>query len=254
MRMPSHATLRLIPAIDLRGGRCVRLMQGDFDAETAYEVDALTLLQRYRAAGADWLHIVDLDGARDGAGANRAIITHLAGQAGLALQVGGGIRDRATISAMREAGVARVVVGSAAVAEPDAVRAWLGDFGPEFVALAFDVRLDESGTPRVATHGWRRQSELSLWNAVEVFTAQGLRHVLCTDVRRDGALTGPNLKLYREAVARFPHIEWQASGGVRDARDLGALAAVGAAAAISGKALLEGLIRIEEMQPFLPNA
>ena len=246
--------MRLIPAIDLRGGRCVRLRHGDFGAETLYAAPPLELLAKYRDAGADWLHVVDLDGARDGDGANRAIVARLAAERTVELQVGGGIRDRAALLAMREAGAARVVVGSAAVGDPEAVRGWLGEFGPERVVLAFDVRIDETGTPRVATHGWRRQSALSLWSAVGGFTAQGLKHVLCTDVRRDGALCGPNVALYREAVARFPGIEWQASGGVRDARDLAALAAAGAAAAISGKALLEGLIGLEEMHAFLPSA
>jgi phosphoribosylformimino-5-aminoimidazole carboxamide ribotide isomerase len=108
--------------------------------------------------------------------------------------------------------------------------------------------------PRVQTHGWQRQSELTLWDALANFAGSQLIHVLCTDVGRDGALTGPNVALYREAVRRHPQIRWQASGGVRDARDLHALADTGAAAAISGKALLEELISVEDLQPFLPNA
>jgi phosphoribosylformimino-5-aminoimidazole carboxamide ribotide isomerase len=120
--------------------------------------------------------------------------------------------------------------------------------------LAFDVRLDEAGTPRVATHGWRRQSSVSLWEAVAGFVPAQLRHVLCTDVSRDGALCGPNVELYGEAVRRFPDIVWQASGGIRDAADLAALARCGAGAAISGKALLENRIAAEDLQPFLPNA
>ena len=134
------------------------------------------------------------------------------------------------------------------------MRTWLNYFGADCITLAFDVRLDESGTPCVATHGWRQQTTMSLWDAVERFVDFGLRHVLCTDVSRDGALTGPNVDLYTEAVQRFPQIEWQASGGIRDAADLSALAACGAAAAISGKALLEELIPIEELRAFLPNA
>ena len=155
---------------------------------------------------------------------------------------------------MLDLGVARVVIGSAAVTQVEQVRTWLEHCGTERVTLAFDVRLDDAGTPRVQTHGWQRPSELSLWSAVENFTGSQLKHVLCTDVGRDGALTGPNVALYREAVRRYPHIEWQASGGVRDARDLRALSEAGAAAAISGKALLEELIPIEDLQPFLPNA
>jgi phosphoribosylformimino-5-aminoimidazole carboxamide ribotide isomerase len=246
--------MRLIPAIDLRAGHCVRLLHGDFDAETRYPTDPRSLLAKYREAGADWLHIVDLDGARSGELGNRAIIRELAAQNAVKLQVGGGLRDTATLAQMLDGGVARAVIGSAAVAQVEQVQAWLAHFGAERLALAFDVSIDDSGTPRVMTHGWQRQSEYSLWTALDNYSASPPRHVLCTDVGRDGALTGPNVELYRETVRRYPHIEWQASGGIRNAHDLQALAEAGAAAAISGKALLENLIPIEELQPFLPNA
>jgi phosphoribosylformimino-5-aminoimidazole carboxamide ribotide isomerase len=246
--------MRLIPAIDLKDGRCVRLLHGDFDLETRYEADPRSLLAKYRDLGADWLHVVDLDGAREGSAGNRAIIAELAGQRAINLQVGGGLRSTAAVAQLLDLGVARAVIGSAAVTDVEQVRTWLERFGPGRITLAFDVRLDEGGTPRVATHGWRRQSDLSLWSAVQSFADSRLKHVLCTDVGRDGALTGPNVALYREAVKRHPEIEWQASGGVRDARDLKELAGAGAAAAISGKALLEELIPTEELEPFLPNA
>ena len=141
-----------------------------------------------------------------------------------------------------------------AVSQPDEVAAWLREFGPEQVVLAFDVRLDEGGTPRLATHGWERQTQTSLWDAVERYLPAGLRHVLCTDVARDGALSGPNVALYGECVRRYPNVDWQASGGVAAAADLHALAAVGAASAISGRALLEGRLTPEELAPFLPAA
>jgi phosphoribosylformimino-5-aminoimidazole carboxamide ribotide isomerase len=246
--------MRLIPAIDLKDGHCVRLLRGDFDAETRYGADPLALLVKYRDLGADWLHVVDLDGARDGTGRNRDIIVELARQAAVVLQVGGGLRDTDAVSQVLNAGVGRAVIGSAAVTRVDLVRTWLDDFGSERVVLAFDVRLDPVRTPRVAIHGWRETSELSLWDAVENFADHDLKHVLCTDVSRDGALSGPNVELYDEAARRFPHIEWQASGGIRDARDLHALARAGAKAAISGKALLEELIPPEDLQTFLPNA
>jgi phosphoribosylformimino-5-aminoimidazole carboxamide ribotide isomerase len=246
--------MMLIPAIDLRAGHCVRLLHGDFEAETRYPVDAASLLAKYRDAGAAWLHIVDLDGARDGLLENRAVIVALAQQRSMQLQVGGGLRDAAVLEQMLDAGVARAVIGSAAVSQVEQVRAWLRKFGAERIALAFDVSIDEHGVPRVMTHGWQQKSERSLWEAVECYGASQLRHVLCTDVGRDGALTGPNLELYREALQRYPDIAWQASGGIRNGGDLHALAKTGAAAAISGKALLENLIPLEELQPFLPNA
>ncbi|HTD72257.1 MAG TPA: 1-(5-phosphoribosyl)-5-[(5-phosphoribosylamino)methylideneamino] imidazole-4-carboxamide isomerase [Steroidobacteraceae bacterium] len=246
--------MRLIPAIDLRAGQCVRLLHGDFEAETVYPTDPGSLLNKYREAGADWLHIVDLDGARDESPVNRAIIVELAARKAVNLQVGGGLRNTAALSHMLDAGVARAVVGSAAISQVGQVQEWLAHFGPERITLAFDVSIDDHGNPKVMTHGWQRQSEYSLWNALDNFSASQLRHVLCTDVGRDGALTGPNVALYREAVRRYPLIEWQASGGIRNAHDLRALSEAGAAAAISGKALLENLIPIEELQPFLQNA
>ena len=244
--------MRLIPAIDLRAGQCVRLLHGDFEAETRYPTDPQSLLTQYRGVGADWLHIVDLDGARDGSLGNRAIIVELAARKAVNLQVGGGLRNTAALAQMLDAGVARAVVGSAALSQVEQVQAWLAHFGAQRLTLAFDVSIDDSGVPRVMTHGWQRQSEYSLWNALDNYSQ--LKHVLCTDVGRDGALTGPNVELYREAVRRYPQVEWQASGGIRNAHDLHALCEAGAAAAISGKALLENLIPIEELQPFLPNA
>ena len=193
-------------------------------------------------------------GARDGSLDNRAIIVELAARKAVNLQVGGGLRNTTVLSQMLDAGVGRAVVGSAAIAQVEQVQAWLAHFGPERLTLAFDVSIDDGGVPRVMTHGWQRQSEYSLWNALDNYTASHLKHVLCTDVGRDGALTGPNVELYREAVLRYPQIGWQASGGIRNAHDLQGLSAAGAAAAISGKALLENLIPIEELQPFLPNA
>jgi phosphoribosylformimino-5-aminoimidazole carboxamide ribotide isomerase len=182
------------------------------------------------------------------------LIAQLAQCGGLKLQVGGGLRSAAALAQVLQCGAARVVVGSAAVSQPGQVQEWLEQFGSDRVVLAFDVRMDAGGEPRVATHGWQRQSDLSLWEAVERFPAATLQHVLCTDVGRDGALNGPNVELYRSAVKRHPQIQWQASGGIRDAKDLWALAAAGASAAISGKALLEQLIPHEDLQPFLPNA
>jgi len=245
----------LIPAIDLRGGQCVRLLQGRFDAETVYAQDPLTVLEQYLALGARRIHVVDLDGARDGSQGNRAAIRRIVDRAGRdAIQVGGGVRTRQVAEELFALGVARVVVGSVAVSQPDEVASWLHEFGPERVVLAFDVRLDDGGTPRLATHGWERQTETSLWDAVERFLPAGLLHVLCTDVARDGALSGPNVDLYRQCARRFPNVAWQASGGVSAAADLHTLAATGAAAVISGRALLEGRISAEELTPFLPAA
>lgn len=250
--------MELIPAIDLRGGQVVRLLHGDFAAETQYAVTPSTLYTRYADWGATTLHVVDLDGARDGASGNLGIIESLAKPGRMKLQVGGGVRSEATLQRLLAHGVHRVVVGSLAVTAPEQVAQWLQTHGAEHLTLALDIRLDGAveagGTPWVTTHGWKENSTLSLWDAVARYERSGLRHVLCTDVARDGALAGPNLELYAEAVRRFPGIAWQASGGVRDAADLAALRAVGVAGTVSGKALLEGRMTREELQPFLPAA
>lgn len=241
----------LIPSIDVRGGHCVRLFKGDFAAETIYPLAPLAVAESYVERGARWLHLVDLDGARDGALTNRAALLDMARVPGLSVQVGGGIRQRSTVDELLSLGIARVVVGSAAVEQPGEVASWLRDYGADRVCLAFDVRLDTEGKPQLQTRGWREATTVSLFDAVENYLAHGLRHVLCTDIDRDGALAGPNVQLYSECSRRFPAVAWQASGGVRNAADLQALAAVGAAAAISGKALLEGHIDALEMRQWL---
>jgi phosphoribosylformimino-5-aminoimidazole carboxamide ribotide isomerase len=237
----------LIPSIDIKAGRCVRLCKGDFNAETRYDAGPQELQRRYSALGAPWLHVVDLDGAKDGAMVNRTLVLALASERALKLQVGGGIRSTEAIEDLFAHGVERVVVGSAAVEEPRSVIAWLKRFGRERVCLAFDVRSDALGMPRVRTRGWTKKVPHDLWRAVKPFLAHGLKHVLCTDIERDGTLAGPNLALYTQAMLHLPCLAWQASGGVRDAADLAALAATGVAAAVSGRALLEGRIKLEEL-------
>ena len=244
----------LIPSIDLRGGHCVRLFKGAFDAETRYDLDPALLLERYAGMGASWLHVVDLDGARDGVLGNRDLIARLAAAGKLKVQVGGGLRSLPVMENLFAAGVARAVIGSAAVEQPEIADEALRRFGPEAVCLAIDVRVDAGGVPRVRTRGWVAEHSTSLWELIDRFAPLALRHVLCTDIERDGALGGPNLALYEEGQRRYPGIAWQASGGVRDAADLAALAKVGVAAAISGKALLEGRMTTEELQPFLRDA
>ena len=246
--------MRLIPSLDLRGGLCVRLLRGDFGAETRYEIDPKQLVAHYRSLGARLMHLVDLDGARDGALGNRALLVELSRSADMALQVGGGIRSRATVEDLLGVGIDRVIVGSAAIESPDEVARWMRDFGGERVGLALDVRLDDGGVPRVQTRGWTQATETSLWDALERYADAGLRHVLCTDIARDGALEGPNLALYAACVGRHPTLAWQASGGVRDAADLEALAATGVAGAVSGKALLEGRVDESAMRRWLGGA
>jgi phosphoribosylformimino-5-aminoimidazole carboxamide ribotide isomerase len=246
--------MQLIPAIDMKDGRCVRLFQGDFAAETVYAADPTEIFDRYLAFGAQRVHLVDLDGAKDGSQKNLPIIQSMVQRHAASIQVGGGLRTLARVHDLLNTGVQRAVIGSVAVTAPNDVIAWGLSVGFDRLVLAFDVRIDDAGTPWLTTHGWQNQSTTSLWDAVENYVAQGFMHVLCTDISRDGALTGPNQTLYKEAVRRFPQVQWQASGGVASASDLHALRDSGVAAVISGRALLENKIPLEDLQPFLPNA
>jgi phosphoribosylformimino-5-aminoimidazole carboxamide ribotide isomerase len=246
--------MQLIPAIDMKDGRCVRLFQGDFAAETVYATDPNEIFDRYLSLGAQRVHLVDLDGAKDGSQRNLPIIRTMVDKHAATIQVGGGLRTLLRVQELLAAGVQRAVVGSIAVTAPDDVIAWSKVVGVDRLVLAFDVRIDTQGAPWLTTHGWQNQSTTVLWNAVDRYVAHGFRHVLCTDISRDGALTGPNEALYREAVRRFPGVQWQASGGVASANDLHTLRDTGVAAVISGRALLENKISREDLQPFLPNA
>lgn len=246
--------MELVPAIDLRGGRAVRLLRGEFARETPAGHPPAALLRRFAAAGAGRVHVVDLDGARDGDAGNRRLLLELVSAGGPRIQAGGGLRRAEDVEQLLAAGVERAVVGSVAVDLPDTLGDWLRRFGPDRLVAALDVRIRPDGTPQLATHGWQRDSARTLWDLAGQLAAAGLRHALCTDIGRDGALAGPNTALYGECVRRFPAIAWQASGGVRDAADLYALAATGVAAAISGRALIEDRIPIREIAPFLPAA
>lgn len=246
--------MELIPAIDLKDGRCVRLLYGDFAAETRYSDNPVEILDRYVAFGASRVHVVDLDGAKDGSQANHGLIASFATKNTARLQVGGGLRSLERVKNVLALGVQRAVVGSVAVTDPDSVMQWGRELGTDALVLAFDVRINEQGIPLLTTHGWQQTASLMLWELLERYAAAGFQHVLCTDISRDGALTGPNLALYTEAVKRFPNIQWQASGGVANARDLHELRACGVTSVISGRALLENKISAEELRPFLPNA
>ena len=236
----------IYPAIDLRGGRVVRLTEGKFDQEKSYGDDPLAVARGFRAAGAVWLHVVDLDGAKDPARRQIALVERLARESGLRMQTGGGIRDAAQIAALLAAGAERVIVGSLAVKDPALVKGWLRQFGPDRLILSPDVRLDATGTPRIAAAGWQESTGVALDDFLRDFLAAGLVHVLCTDISRDGKLTGPNTALYVELLRKFPALQLQASGGVSSLADLRALKAAGAPGAIVGRALYEGKFTLPE--------
>lgn len=228
------------PAMDLMGGQAVRLKQGRFEARTTYAAAPAEALRAFAEAGAEWAHIVDLDGARARAPVQHELIAELARGTSLRLQVGGGFRTRDQIAGMLDAGVRRVVIGSLAVDRPDVVAQWLKEFGPNRITLSVDVRMIE-GTPVPAVSGWTEASTQTLWDVAARYPAA--RHMLITDIGRDGMLEGPNFALLGEAVGRLPHLRIQASGGISSIADLSRLSTDGV---IIGRAMWEGLVQLPE--------
>lgn len=232
--------MMLYPAMDLMSGRAVRLRQGRFDERTTYDTEPTAALRGFAHAGAEWAHVVDLDGARAGEPVQHELLRELATGAALKLQVAGGVRSAAHVARLLDAGAARVVIGSLAVKQPDLTTSILQEFGADRITLSLDVRLAHN-VPLVATHGWQEDSGLSLWDVAARYPQA--RHLLLTDIGRDGMLQGPNLALLEDAVSRLPHLAIQASGGVTSLEDLRQLDTAGA---ILGRAMWEGHIDLAE--------
>ena len=228
----------IYPAIDLIAGEIVRLHKGDFAQKTTYGTDPVAVARSYAEAGANWLHLVDLDGARDPSQRQTGLIGNIIAGSGLKVQTGGGIRSRADVEVLVAAGANRVVIGSLAVRDPGLVADMIRDFGPDTICLAADVvRPDNEFL--IAVSGWQEASDMSLSAFLSGFEAAGLRHVLCTDIDRDGTMQGPNVDLYHSVKNDFPEIQLQASGGVKGIDDLEDLPTDGV---IIGRAIYEGAI------------
>lgn len=234
------------PAIDVREGRVVRLAQGDYARETRYGDAPLALARRYAAQGAAWLHLVDLDAAREGGYTLLPLLRAILADTALRVQTGGGVRSRDDVQRLLDAGAARVVVGSLAVREPATVLRWIAEFGAERITVALDARRDAAAAWRVPVHGWTEDGEATLDDAVSGYASGGLRHLLSTDIDRDGMLSGPNLGLYAHVRAQAPALQLQASGGVRDAGDVAAARGAGCAGIVLGRALLEGRLTLAD--------
>ena len=236
----------IIPALDLIDGTVVRLHQGDYGQQRDYGNDPLPRLQAYQAEGAQVLHLVDLTGAKDPAKRQIPLLKTLLAGVSVPVQVGGGVRTEEDVAALLDAGATRVVVGSTAVKSPELVKGWFERFGAEHLVLALDVRIDENGTKQVAVSGWQENSGVTLEELVDAFLPVGLKHVLCTDISKDGTLKGSNVELYKEVCARFPSVAFQASGGIGGIKDIEALKGSGVKGVIVGRALLEGKFTVAE--------
>ncbi|WP_429154301.1 1-(5-phosphoribosyl)-5-[(5-phosphoribosylamino)methylideneamino]imidazole-4-carboxamide isomerase [Aeromonas media] len=236
----------IIPAIDLINGQVVRLYQGDYGQKTAYSSSPQARFDDYVTQGAQQLHLVDLDGAKDAKARQLSLITALLATTKAPVQVGGGVRSEQDVADLLAAGANRVVVGSTAVKSPELVASWMEKYGPEHIVLALDVNIDAQGNRQIAVGGWQENSGVTIEALIERFLPAGLRHVLCTDISRDGTLSGSNVELYRDLCARYPSVAFQASGGIGGLADIEALKDTGVKGVILGRALLEGRFDVQQ--------
>lgn len=244
----------IIPALDLIDGKVVRLHQGDYGQQRDYGNDPLPRLQDYQQQGGEVLHLVDLTGAKDPAARQIPLLRKLLAGVSVPVQVGGGIRSEDDVAALIEAGASRVVIGSTAVRQPDVVKQWFTRFGADALVLALDVRIAADGSKNIAVSGWQEDSGVTLEQIVDKFLPYGLKHVLCTDISRDGTLSGSNVSLYQEVCARYPQVAFQSSGGIGSLEDIAALRGSGVKGVIVGRALLEGKFTVKEAIACWQNA
>ena len=236
----------IYPAIDIREGRVVRLLQGDYAQETSYSNDPLEVARNYKNAGAVWLHLVDLDAAKAGSYTLLETATRMQKEIGLKIQTGGGIRKKMDVEGLINAGIDRVVIGTLAIKQPELIAECIQEYGTERITVALDTRQDENGVWQLPVKGWTEQSEKNLFDMLDFYQENGLRHLLCTDIARDGMLSGLNNDLYAEIANRFAVLEVQASGGVKTLQDIRDAKMAGAGGAILGRALLEGRFSLQE--------
>ncbi len=244
----------MIPAIDLIDGEVVRLFQGDYQQKTNYQYTAKERQNVYAKAGATVMHFVDLDGAKDSNKRQLTLLETLVKHDTMIIQVGGGVRCKEDVQQLLNLGADRVVIGSLAIEEPDLVRTWITEFGGEKIVLALDVKIDAMGNKTLPTHGWIKDSGVNLETLLDDYIEAGLIHVLCTDISKDGTLTGSNVGMYQELCQQYPSIKWQASGGIGSLDDIKALIPTGVDGVILGRSLLEGKFTLEEAIACWPNA
>ncbi|MGD6738976.1 1-(5-phosphoribosyl)-5-[(5-phosphoribosylamino)methylideneamino]imidazole-4-carboxamide isomerase [Photobacterium leiognathi subsp. mandapamensis] len=236
----------IIPALDLIEGQVVRLFQGDYGQVTEYKVDPAEQFNLYHQAGANWLHLVDLTGAKDTQARQLSLIEKLLKSTPANVQIGGGVRTEQDVADLLNAGAKRVVIGSTAVKQPEMVKGWMEKYGAEHIVLALDINIDDNDNRIVAVSGWQEDSGVTIEALLDDFLKVGLKHVLCTDISRDGTLAGSNVELYVDLCRQYPQVQFQSSGGIGSLDDIAALKGSGVAGVIVGRALLDGKFTAEQ--------
>ena len=234
--------MRIIPAIDIIDGKCVRLTQGDYAQKRVYNENPLEIAKSFEDAGLQYLHLVDLDGAKAGKVINWNVIDSITKHTSLIVDFGGGIKTDEEISKLFEAGVKQVNLGSVAVKHPDSVQRWIEIYGSDRIILSADVKNE-----KIAISGWLEDSSISIDDFIRDYLRKGIRYITCTDISTDGMLQGPNVALYRKLLETFPEIKLIASGGVSSLNDLRDLQKINVDGVIIGKAIYEGRISLSDL-------
>ena len=242
--------MQLIPAIDLLNGQCVRLFQGDFNDITYYDKDPVSLAKYYESLGLSRLHLVDLDGTRDGISMNENIVEQIIDSTNLEVQMGGGLRSKSQIRKWLESSINYLVIGSYAIENIADFNLFLNDEDKRRFIIALDVRTDIS-PPEVMIKGWKESSGMDLWSLIKEFIDFGFNDFLITDIQKDGTLQGPNIELYERCMKISPGSRFICSGGVSSIEDLIRLRDKSIHAAVAGKSLLENKISQKEIKQFL---
>jgi phosphoribosylformimino-5-aminoimidazole carboxamide ribotide isomerase len=234
--------MRIIPAIDLIDGKCVRLTQGDYAQKKVYNENPLDVAKSFEDQGLQYLHLVDLDGAKAGKVTNWKVVESITTHTKLTVDFGGGIKTDDEIRKLFERGVQQVNLGSIAVKEPQKVIQWIDEFGSDKIILSADVKNNT-----IAISGWQESSSINIRNFLRDYIENGIEYVTCTDISTDGMLTGPNIELYKTLILSFPQLHLVASGGVGTMEDLQELKRIGVDGVIVGKAIYEGRVKLEEL-------
>jgi len=238
--------IELIPAIDIIDGKCVRLTKGEFDSKKIYGNDPLEIAKLFNDNGFKRLHLVDLDGAREGRIVNYGLLEKIAIHTSLSIDFGGGVKSMKDIEIAFESGAKMITAGSVAVSNESFVEKWIDIYGNERIILGADVK-----DYKISISGWQESTDIDLFNFIKSYRQKGIKKVICTDIGRDGTLSGPAVDLYRRIIASSPDIYIIASGGVGSLKDIENLHAAGVPAVIFGKAFYEGKISIEELNRFM---
>jgi len=244
--------MRLIPAIDLLGGNCVRLVEGKFNTSTLYSKKPLEVAKSFEDAGLQYLHLVDLDAARDEKIKNFRTLERIVSKTSLTVDYGGGLRNAESVAMALEYGAKQVTIGSLAVQDIDQFKQFLVKFGEETLIFGADIYF-ENNIPELAISGWQKKSGVSLFEILSIYENTGLRYVTCTDIQKDGKLGGPSFSLYKNLINTYPNYSVISSGGVTTIEDLRTLHQIGCEGVILGKTLYEGRLTLQQLSMFQKN-